>query len=395
MLWEAYRNIRDKAYAATPTHTGPALPSAPCKECWKYLATRRILKANTDVYIPHRSFFVDRMHVLVTGAAGFIGFHLAQRLTAAGHSVIGIDNLNDYYDVKLKEDRLAVLDGTPGFGFLRGDMADDAFMDGLFAAEGFTHVVNLAAQAGVRYSLKNPRSYIRSNLVGFGNILEGCRHNGVRHLVFASSSSVYGLNTAQPFSVHHNVDHPVSLYAASKKANELMAHTYAHLYGLPCTGLRFFTVYGPWGRPDMALHLFTTAILQGRPIDVFNHGHMRRDFTYIDDIVEGVIRTMQRPPQPNPQWDSAAPDPAASSAPWRVYNIGNNNTVELGDFITTLEQALGKTAVRNYLPMQPGDVESTYADVADLQRDTGFSPSTPLHEGIARFVAWYRHYYKQ
>lgn len=334
------------------------------------------------------------MHVLVTGAAGFIGFHLSRRLAKAGHTVVGLDNLNDYYDVRLKEDRLTQLEGTRGFRFVRGDLADDAAMDTLFAAEGFTHVVNLAAQAGVRYSLKNPRSYIRSNMVGFGNVLEGCRHNGVRHLVFASSSSVYGLNAAHPYSVHHNVDHPVSLYAASKKANELMAHTYSHLYGLPCTGLRFFTVYGPWGRPDMALHLFTTAILRGKPIEVFNHGRMRRDFTYVDDIVEGVLRTMERIPVPDPTWDGAAPDPATSSAPWRIYNIGNNTTVELGEFIATLERALGVTAVKTYLPMQPGDVEATYADVQDLIRHTGFSPSTSLSEGIARFVDWYKSYYK-
>ena len=336
------------------------------------------------------------MRVLVTGAAGFIGHQLSLRLTADGHEVVGLDNLNDYYDVRLKEARLAHLARVTrpeAFRFVRGDMADDAFMDTLFAEGRFTHVVNLAAQAGVRYSLKNPRAYVQSNLVGFGNILEGCRHTGVEHLVFASSSSVYGLNTAQPFSVHHNVDHPVSLYAASKKANELMAHTYSHLYGLPCTGLRFFTVYGPWGRPDMALHLFTTAILQGRPIDVFNHGHMRRDFTYIDDIVEGVCRVMARVPAPDTHWDGAAPDPGTSSAPWRVYNIGNNTTVELGEFIETLEKTLGVAAVKNYLPMQPGDVEATYADVADLQRDTGFSPATPLAEGIARFVQWYREYY--
>lgn len=335
------------------------------------------------------------MRVLVTGAAGFIGHQLALRLATEGHEVVGLDNLNDYYDVRLKEARLAHMAGLPSFRFIRGDLADGPFMDELFAREQFTHVVNLAAQAGVRYSLKNPRSYVQSNMVGFGNILEGCRHNHVQHLVFASSSSVYGLNTAQPYSVHHNVDHPISLYAASKKANELMAHTYSHLYGLPCTGLRFFTVYGPWGRPDMALHLFTTAILQGRPIDVFNHGHMRRDFTYIDDIVEGVCRVMQRVPEPNPHWNATEADPATSSAPWRIYNIGNNNMVELGEFIATLERELGVTAIKNYLPMQPGDVQSTYADMDDLHRDTGFSPTTPLAEGIARFVAWYRHYYQQ
>lgn len=334
------------------------------------------------------------MQVLVTGAAGFIGFHLAQRLLGEGHSVVGLDNCNDYYDVQIKEERLKLLYPHPAFRFVRADMTDNAAMDALFAAEGFSHVVNLAAQAGVRYSLENPRSYIQSNLVGFGNILEGCRHNKVQHLVFASSSSVYGLNTTQPFSVHHNVDHPVSLYAATKKSGELMAHTYSHLYGLPCTGLRFFTVYGPWGRPDMALHLFTTAIMQGKPINVFNNGDMRRDFTYVDDIVEGIVRVMARPAAPNPHWNSAAPDPSTSSAPWRIYNIGNNNTVALGDFISTLEKALGMTARKNFLPMQPGDVESTYANIDDLSRDTGFSPSTPLAEGIARFVEWYRDYYK-
>lgn len=333
------------------------------------------------------------MHVLITGAAGFIGFHLAQRLLGEGHTVVGLDNCNDYYDVQLKEDRLKLLYLHPNFRFVRADMADNATMDALFAAEGFSHVVNLAAQAGVRYSLENPRSYIQSNLVGFGNILEGCRHNKVQHLIFASSSSVYGLNTTQPFSVHHNVDHPVSLYAATKKSGELMAHTYSHLYGLPCTGLRFFTVYGPWGRPDMALHLFTTAIMHGKAINVFNNGDMRRDFTYIDDIVEGIVRVMARPAAPNPQWNPAAPDPSTSSAPWHIYNIGNNNTVALGDFISTLEKALGRTAQKNFLPMQPGDVESTYANIDDLTRDTGFCPSTPLVEGIARFVEWYKAYY--
>lgn len=333
------------------------------------------------------------MHVLITGAAGFIGFHLAQRLLEEGHSIVGLDNCNDYYDVQLKEDRLKLLYLHPSFRFVRADMADNNAMDTLFATEGFSHVVNLAAQAGVRYSLENPRSYIQSNLVGFGNILEGCRHNKVQHLVFASSSSVYGMNTTQPFSVHHNVDHPVSLYAATKKSGELMAHTYSHLYGLPCTGLRFFTVYGPWGRPDMALHLFTTAIMQGKAINVFNKGDMRRDFTYIDDIVEGIVRVMGRPAAPNPHWNPAAPDPSTSSAPWHIYNIGNNNTVSLGDFISTLEKALGRTAQKNFLPMQPGDVESTYANIDDLTRDTGFSPSTPLAKGIARFVDWYKAYY--
>lgn len=333
------------------------------------------------------------MKVLITGAAGFIGFHLAMRLLQEGHEIVGLDNCNDYYDVQLKEDRLKLLTTYPAFRFVRADMADSPAMDALFAAQGFSHVVNLAAQAGVRYSIENPRSYIQSNLVGFGNILEGCRHNKVKHLVFASSSSVYGLNTSQPFSVHDNVDHPVSLYAATKKSGELMAHTYSHLYGLPCTGLRFFTVYGPWGRPDMALHLFTTAIMQGKPINVFNNGDMRRDFTYIDDIVEGVVRALKRPASPNPLWNPAQPDPASSSAPWRIYNIGNNQTVSLGDFISTLEKALGVSAQKNFLPMQPGDVESTYADIDDLNRDTGFCPSTSLEEGIARFVQWYKDYY--
>ncbi|MEG6505217.1 NAD-dependent epimerase [Nitratidesulfovibrio sp. 1201_IL3209] len=334
------------------------------------------------------------MHILVTGAAGFIGYHLSRRFLEAGHTVVGLDCLNDYYDVQLKKDRLKQLEPYPGFAFAHLDMADDAAMDALFAEQKFTHVVNLAAQAGVRYSLKNPRSYVQSNLVGFGNILEGCRHNGVQHLVYASSSSVYGLNTAMPFSVHHNVDHPISLYAASKKANELMAHTYSHLYRLPTTGLRFFTVYGPWGRPDMALYLFTKAILEGRPINVFNEGRMRRDFTYIDDIVEGVVRVTERTPQPNPEWRGDAPDPSTSPAPYRIYNIGNNNAVELGRFIEILEDTLGRKAVRNLMPMQPGDVEATYADVDDLIRDTGFKPHTPLEQGISEFVRWFRDYYK-
>ncbi|WMW64282.1 NAD-dependent epimerase [Nitratidesulfovibrio liaohensis] len=334
------------------------------------------------------------MHILVTGAAGFIGYHLSRRFLEAGHTVVGLDCLNDYYDVQLKKDRLKQLEPYPGFVFAQLDMADDAGMDALFAEQKFTHVVNLAAQAGVRYSLKNPRSYVQSNLVGFGNILEGCRHNGVQHLVYASSSSVYGLNTAMPFSVHHNVDHPISLYAASKKANELMAHTYSHLYRLPTTGLRFFTVYGPWGRPDMALYLFTRAILEGKPINVFNEGRMRRDFTYIDDIVEGVVRVTERTPQPNPEWRGDAPDPSTSPAPYRIYNIGNNNAVELGRFIEILEDCLGRKAVRNLMPMQPGDVEATYADVDDLIRDTGFKPHTPLEQGIEAFVRWFRDYYR-
>lgn len=334
------------------------------------------------------------MHILVTGAAGFIGYHLSRRFLEAGHTVVGLDCLNDYYDVQLKKDRLKQLDPYPGFDFAQLDMANDAGMDALFAEQKFTHVVNLAAQAGVRYSLKNPRSYVQSNLVGFGNILEGCRHTGVQHLVYASSSSVYGLNTAMPFSVHHNVDHPISLYAASKKANELMAHTYSHLYRLPTTGLRFFTVYGPWGRPDMALYLFTRAILEGKPINVFNEGRMRRDFTYIDDIVEGVVRVTERTPQPNPEWRGDAPDPSTSPAPYRIYNIGNNNAVELGRFIEILEDCLGRKAVRNLMPMQPGDVEATYADVDDLIRDTGFKPHTPLEQGIEAFVRWFRDYYR-
>lgn len=333
------------------------------------------------------------MHILVTGAAGFIGYHLSRRFLEAGHTVVGLDCLNDYYDVQLKKDRLKQLEPYPGFTSAHLDMADDAAMDALFAEQKFTHVVNLAAQAGVRYSLKNPRSYVQSNLVGFGNILEGCRHNGVRHLVFASSSSVYGANTAMPFSVHHNVDHPVSLYAATKKANELMAHTYSHLYGLPCTGLRFFTVYGPWGRPDMALFLFTRAILAGEPIQVFNHGRMQRDFTYIDDIIEGVVRVLARVPGGDGRWNADAPDPGISYAPYRLYNIGNNQPVALLDFIAAIEKALGREAVKEMYPMQAGDVPATYADIDDLIRDVGFRPATPIGEGIRRFVAWYREYY--
>jgi len=332
--------------------------------------------------------------ILVTGTAGFIGFHLAKVLLDRGDEVVGLDNLNDYYDVSLKQARLAQLDGRPNFRFVKLDLADRQGMADLFKTEKFDRVVNLAAQAGVRYSLKNPHAYVDSNLVGFVNILEGCRHNGVQHLVYASSSSVYGANTRMPFSIHHNVDHPVSLYAASKKANELMAHTYAHLYRLPVTGLRFFTVYGPWGRPDMALFLFTKAILEGRPIDVFNYGKMRRDFTYIDDIVEGVMRTLDNTARPNPQWNGDQPDPGTSNAPYRLYNIGNNNPVELMHLIETLEKALGRTAEKNLLPIQPGDVPATYADVDDLSRDVGFKPSTSIEEGVGRFVAWYRGYFR-
>lgn len=332
--------------------------------------------------------------ILVTGTAGFIGFHLAKVLLDRGDEVVGLDNLNDYYDVSLKQARLAQLDGRPNFRFVKLDLADRQGMADLFKTEKFDRVVNLAAQAGVRYSLKNPHAYVDSNLVGFVNILEGCRHNGVQHLVYASSSSVYGANTRMPFSIHHNVDHPESLYAASKKANELMAHTYAHLYRLPVTGLRFFTVYGPWGRPDMALFLFTKAILEGRPIDVFNYGKMRRDFTYIDDIVEGVMRTLDNTARPNPQWNGDQPDPGTSNAPYRLYNIGNNNPVELMHLIETLEKALGRTAEKNLLPIQPGDVPATYADVDDLSRDVGFKPSTSIEEGVGRFVAWYRGYFQ-
>ena len=334
------------------------------------------------------------MHVLVTGAAGFIGYHLAQRLVTDGHSVVGLDNCNDYYDVRLKRDRLARLEARPGFRFVQADLADGASMEKLFAAEGFSHVVNLAAQAGVRYSLQNPASYISSNLVGFGNVLEGCRHHKVEHLVFASSSSVYGLNTHQPYSEHAAVNHPVSLYAATTKSTELMAHPYARPYGLPCTGLRFFTVYGPWGRPDMALQLFAHAIMRDEPIKVFNEGRMRRDFTYIDDIVEGMVRLLPLAARPDPQWDAAAPDPATSSAPWRIYNIGNNRTVELNDFIAALEEALGRKARRELLPMQPGDVRATWADIDDLAAATGFAPLTPLKEGMAKFVSWFKEYYK-
>lgn len=334
------------------------------------------------------------MRVLVTGAAGFIGSHLSQRLLARGDEVIGLDNLNDYYAVSLKEARLARLTGQPGFSFVKGGLEERQLLEQLFMQHRFDAVINLAAQAGVRYSLTNPHAYVDSNLVGFMNILEGCRHHGVKHLVYASSSSVYGANTAMPFSVHQNVDHPLSLYAATKKANELMAHTYSSLYGLPTTGLRFFTVYGPWGRPDMALFLFTKAILEGRPIDVFNYGKMRRDFTYVDDIVEGVIRVTDRTATASATWSGQKPDPGTSFAPWKVYNIGNNQPVELLQFIETLERCLGKTAQKNLLPLQAGDVPATFADVDDLMADTGFKPATPIEDGIAQFVAWYRAYYQ-
>ncbi|HOI73013.1 MAG TPA: NAD-dependent epimerase [Syntrophales bacterium] len=333
--------------------------------------------------------------ILVTGAAGFIGYHVASRLLERGDHVLGLDNLNDYYDVSLKEDRLAMLKPYPRFSFSRLDIADRTAVEELFRAERPEIVIHLAAQAGVRYSLVNPHAYISGNIVGFLNILEGCRHHGVEHLVFASSSSVYGANTAMPFSVHQNVDHPVSLYAATKKANEGMAHAYATLYGVPCTGLRFFTVYGPWGRPDMSLFLFTRAILAGEPIDVFNHGRMKRDFTFIDDIVEGVVRVADRISAPNPKWTGKAPDPASSFAPWRLYNIGNNNPVELLHFIGVIEKALGREARKNFLPMQPGDVPETYADVDDLTADVGFRPSTTIETGVARFIAWYREYYRE
>lgn len=332
--------------------------------------------------------------VLVTGTAGFIGFHLVKKLLERGDHVVGLDNLNDYYDPILKQNRLALLQAFPGFQFAHMDLAHQEPMQNLFKDHHFDAAVNLAAQAGVRYSIDNPNAYVQSNLVGFANLLEGCRHGAVGHLVFASSSSVYGANTTMPFSIHQNVDHPLSLYAASKKANELMAHTYAHLFRLPVTGLRFFTVYGPWGRPDMALFKFTRAILAGQPMDVFNHGKMHRDFTYIDDIIEGVVRVMDRPAQPNDRWDGSHPDPGTSNAPYRIYNIGNDNPVELMRYIEALEQALGKKGIKNMLPMQPGDVPATWANVDDLVTDTGFKPQTSIESGIQRFVDWYRNYYQ-
>lgn len=331
--------------------------------------------------------------ILITGAAGFIGFHLSQRIMQAGHKVIGLDNMNTYYDPKLKQARLEILQKAENFEFIKMDLADRDGIAGVFADHKPDYVVNLAAQAGVRYSLENPHAYIDSNLVGFCNILEGCRHNDVKHLVYASSSSVYGANTKMPFSVHDNVDHPLSLYAATKKSNELMAHTYSHLYQLPTTGLRFFTVYGPWGRPDMALFLFTKAILSGEPIKVFNQGKMRRDFTYVADIVEGIFRLIPIIATGNPDWQGDQPDPGTSKAPYHIFNIGNNNPVELMDMIRTVEEALGQEAIKEMLPMQAGDVPATYADVADLSRVTGFNPATPLSEGITNFVTWYKEFY--
>ena len=333
------------------------------------------------------------MKILVTGAAGFIGFYTAKQLLERGETVVGLDNFNDYYDVRLKESRAAVLEPFDNFSMVRLDLADRAGMEALFAKEKFDKVVHLAAQAGVRYSIENPHSYIDSNIVGTMNVLEGCRYNDVQHLVYASSSSVYGANAAMPFSIHQNVDHPLALYGASKKANELMAHTYSNLYGLPTTGLRFFTVYGPFGRPDMALFLFTKNILEGKPIDVFNYGNHRRDFTFVEDIVEGVIRTMDHTAEPNPDWDPMQPDPGTSRAPYRIYNIGNQQPVELMRYIEVIEECLGKEAEKNLLPMQPGDVPDTYADVEDLVADVDYRPNTPIEEGVKRFVDWYLDYY--
>lgn len=333
------------------------------------------------------------MRYLVTGSAGFIGSYVSARLLDRGDEVVGLDNVNDYYDPTLKERRLERLTGRPGFSFVRTSLEDRAGIEQVFAENTFNGVVHLAAQAGVRFSITNPHAYVDSNLVGFLNILEGCRHGGVDHLVYASSSSVYGLNESMPFSVSDNVDHPVSLYAATKKSNELMAHTYSHLYRIPTTGLRFFTVYGPWGRPDMALFLFTRNILEGKPIDVFNNGKHARDFTYVDDIVEGVVRVLDTVPAPDPLWSGTQPNPASSKAPYRLYNIGNNSPVELLHFIDLIEKEVGRKAIRNYLPMQPGDVEKTYADITSLSEATGFKPVTKIEDGIASFVRWYREYY--
>ena len=329
----------------------------------------------------------------VTGTTGFIGFHVTLRLLKEGNEVVGLDNLNDYYDVSLKQSRLDLLNSFSGFNFFKASLEDPEAINRVFLSNRFETVINLAAQAGVRYSLENPRAYIDSNIVGFLNILEACRHHKVKHLIFASSSSVYGANTTIPFSIHDNVDHPISLYAATKKSNELMAHSYSHLFNLPVTGLRFFTVYGPWGRPDMALFQFTRSILEGKPIKVFNNGKMMRDFTYIDDIVEGIVRLIGKIPEPNPEWSGDNPDPGSSSAPYRIYNIGNNQPVELEKFIGVLERKLGKKAIKEYLPMQLGDVPKTYADIDDLTRDTGFAPKTGIDEGIDKFVKWYKEYY--
>jgi UDP-glucuronate 4-epimerase len=331
--------------------------------------------------------------ILVTGAAGFIGFHVTQLLLSNGRAVVGLDIVNNYYDPKLKEARLEILRRHPNFSFVKLDLVDRAAMKSLFAQHRFPVVVHLAAQAGVRYSLEHPHAYIDSNIEGFINVLEGCRHNGCEHLLFASSSSVYGANTKLPFSVHYNVDHPISLYAASKKANELMAHTYSHLYRIPATGLRFFTVYGAWGRPDMAMYLFAKAIIEGTPIRLFNHGKMRRDFTYVDDVSQAIVLLMDRPPQGNPNWSSDAPDPATSAAPWKIYNIGNNNPEEVTHVVALLEKEFGRTAAKEMLPMQPGDVPATYADIEDLARDIGFRPATPIEDGVARFAKWYRNYH--
>jgi UDP-glucuronate 4-epimerase len=335
----------------------------------------------------------EKMKVLVTGAAGFIGNSVSQRLLERGDQVVGLDNLNDYYDVSLKKSRLAIIADHPQFEFARMDLEDDAGVQALFAEHKFDRVVHLAAQAGVRYSIENPRAYIDSNIVGTLNILEGCRHHEVGHLVYASSSSVYGANTSMPFSVHDNIDHPLSLYAATKKSNELMAHSYSNLYGIPTTGLRFFTVYGPYGRPDMALFYFTKSIIAGEPIDVFNYGNHRRDFTYIDDIVEGVVLTLDSVASPNPDWDSDQPDPGTSPAPYRIYNIGNSSPIELNHYIEVLENCLGKKAKKNLLPLQPGDVPDTYADVEVLKEDTGYHPDTSVEDGVARFVEWYLDFY--
>jgi UDP-glucuronate 4-epimerase len=332
--------------------------------------------------------------ILVTGCAGFIGFHLANRLLSDNYWVVGLDNLNGYYDPALKDARLELLHKNNRFTFIRASLEDREAVNKVFTDYPITKVVNLAAQAGVRYSVRNPHAYVDSNIVGFMNILEACRHNEIEHLIYASSSSVYGINKTRPFSVHHNVDHPISLYAATKKANELMAHTYSYLYGLPTTGLRFFTVYGPWGRPDMALFKFTRAILEGKPIEVYNYGKMKRDFTYIDDVIEGIVRLLNRIPQPDPNWDGMQPDPGTSSAPYRIYNIGNNKPVDLLYFILVLERELGREAEKVLLPLQAGDVPETFADIDDLVRDVGFKPKTTIEEGIIKFVEWYKDYYK-